>query len=136
MILKELPPNYELIKTVFPNCEERKAVFTYGENIYNPFNANITPDIEYHESIHTKQQGSNIDEWWLKYCNDKVFRLEQEIEAYGEQLAFAVKNGVRGKLYDWIKEKLAQALSGELYGNMISYQEAESRIRHYAKNIN
>jgi len=134
MIKKEFPPNYEMIKIVFPACEERKAIFSYGKYIYNPFNANLTPDVEYHESIHAKQQGDNPDVWWNRYCTDKEFRLSQEIEAYGEQLAYAVKAGVRGRMYDWIKDKLAQSLSGELYGGIISYAQAESTIRHYAKN--
>lgn len=129
----EYPPNYNEIIKVFPNLENHKPIFTYGETIYNPFKAELRPDIEHHESIHTKQQGDYPEVWWYQYLTDIQFRKEQEIEAYGEQLLFAKQAGAKGKLYDWIKEKIAQALSGELYKLDITYQEAESKIRNYVK---
>lgn len=132
-IVEEYPPNYNEIFQVFPNLEEHRPIFAYGDTIYNPFKVKVTPDLEVHESTHTKQQGNSPEIWWTKYLFDKHFRLEQEIEAYGEQLRF-IQGKVGGKLYDWVKQKMAEALSGELYGNLLTYGEAESKIRNYAKN--
>lgn len=131
------PPNYELILTTFPIAvlKKSKPIFAYGNIIYNPFNVNITKDVEIHEEVHEKQQGGNPDSWWAKYLMDKEFRLSQEIEAYGTQLAFIQKLIDSPSLANWKKEKMAEALSGELYGNLLSYGEAESKIRNYAKHL-
>ncbi len=131
-IIDGFPPNYTDIQKVFPNCEEHQAVFCYGDTIFNPFKIYMRPDLEVHEEVHSKQQGKLPDVWWYKYLNDKAFRLQQEIEAYGTQYAFAKKH-TSGKLLDWVKGKFAESLSGPLYGNLISYGEAESKIRNYAK---
>ena len=132
-ISTEYPPNINDIKKVFPNLEKHKPLFAYGDTIYNPFKAEIRPDLEHHESTHSKQQGDYPEVWWYKYLTNQQFRLEQEIEAYGEQYLFAIKAGVKGKMKDWLKEKLAQSLSGELYGNLLTYGEAESKLRNYVK---
>ena len=134
-IIESLPPNFEAIVQVFPDVEEMKAIFCFGKTIFNPFGVNVTPDLIEHEQVHSRQQGASPDQWWYNYLTDPSFRLEQEIEAYGTQLAFAKRCGVRGAMFDWLKGKLASSLSSKLYGNLISYQEAESRIRHYAKRI-
>ncbi len=129
------PPNYEIISLAFPAIEKHTPIFCYGDTIFNPFRVSITPDLEFHESIHMRQQGSDPDSWWNRYCIDKDFRYEQELEAYSNQYAFAKKKGARGKLLDWIKEKCAQSFSSDLYNFGISYGEAESKIRQYAKSI-
>jgi len=133
-ILEQNPPNIDDIKRIFPHYKNHKPVFSYGNTIYNPFKIKLTPDLERHEQVHSERQGEYPEVWWYRYLTDKEFRLEEELVAYGEQLKFAKNNGVRGKLYDWAKENMAQALSGELYGNLISYGEAESKIRNYVKN--
>lgn len=132
-ISTQFPPNYDLIRFAFPDCEKYRATFCYGDTIYNPFAVNILPDVEHHESIHSKQQGDRPDIWWNKYITDPQFRLEQEIEAYGEQYAFAKTLVKRVKMIDWLKGRLAMSLSGGLYGNLISYGEAEAKIRNYEK---
>lgn len=133
MEIKETyPPNYDQIKEYFPNLQSHQPIFAYGKVIYNPFKVNVTPDLEYHESIHSRQQGEYPDVWWYQYFTDLNFRLEAELEAYCEQYKFALDNGVTGKLKEWIREKIALALSGDLYGNLISYGEADSKLRHYA----
>lgn len=130
-ISKEFPPNYDLIKAFFPRLEDHKPTFAFGGTIYNPFGVNITPDIEAHEVIHDIQQKGDPDNWWKYYLGDPEFRLEQEIEAYGTQYLFAKQSGVRGKMLEWLKNKLAMSLSGDLYGNMCKYQYAEDKIRNF-----
>ena len=110
------------------------AVFCHGKTLYNPYNRDITPDVEIHENVHSLQQKDKPELWWKYYLNSPAFRLDQEIEAYGTQYFF-IKQHMHGKLLEWGKEKMAQALSGEKYGNLISFQEAESKIRNFAKNL-
>lgn len=131
-IKNEYPPNFNMIQMYLP-LGDSKPIFCYGDTIYNPFEQEVTKDLEIHEEVHQKQQGNNIEEWWGRYLAEPEFRLQQEIEAYGTQYAF-VKQITHGELREWLKEKMAQALSGEMYGSIISYQKAESAIRNYAKN--
>lgn len=148
-ILETLPPNWQKIKKTFPRAKDEQAVFCYGEVVHNPFGATITRDLEVHEAVHSRQQGENPDVWWDKYTSDQKFRVEQEIEAYGLQLFHLkttqiLKKDERGrevKLYlparvtNWYLEKIAQTLSGPLYGNVIDYHKAHTRIRHFIKEI-
>lgn len=133
-ILNEFPPNYKEIKAKFPNLEESKPLFAYGDTIYNPFNAVVTPDLEVHEAVHSVQQGDEPEKWWDEYLKNPQFRLEMEIQAYAAQYKY-FKDSVPAKVSRWLLERTALALSGELYGNLISYGEAESKIRNRAKSI-
>ncbi len=133
-IVIEFPPNYKEIKAKFPNLEDSKPLFAWGDKIFNPFNATVTPDLEVHEAIHRAQQGEDIEGWWKKYLADPQFRLEQEVPAYAAQYRY-FKGSVPQKVSRWLLERMAQALSGDLYGNLLSYGEAESKIRNRAKSI-
>jgi len=128
------PPNWERIKAVLNPKEEWQPIFCYGAEIYNPFNVKITPDREVHEKVHSKQQGKNPEEWWNRYLQDKSFRLEEEVAAYGTQLVFAQKY-VRGKLLDWARDKMAESLS-EHYNLNITFNEARCKIKNSAGQIN
>ena len=127
------PPNWERIKAVLNPKEEWNPIFSYGE-IYNPFNVTITPDREVHEKVHAKQQGKDPEGWWNRYLTDKKFRLEEELAAYGAQLAF-VQKYVTGKLLDWAKDKMAESLS-EHYNLDINFNEAKCKIKNSAGQIN
>lgn len=135
----EFPPNWNQIRIAFPSVEGGGAIFCYGYTIYNPFNREISADLIYHESVHARQQGSTPDVWWYRYINDINFRLDQEIEAYGEQFAFVCRHippeVSKNRIKKTFLEPMARALSGEVYGKLISYNEAESKIRRYAKSI-
>jgi hypothetical protein len=130
-VVEGYPPNYELIATALnPNDQ---AVFCYGDTIFNPGGRQLTEDVVEHERTHSAQQGSDPDGWYHRYLTDPAFRLEQEIEAYGAQYAFAKRFVKSGKLLRWALESMAKALSGEDYGSLIGYGAAESKIRTYAK---
>jgi len=133
-VKKLFPPNYQKIKEAFPDCEKQKAIFCYGEIVYNPFNAIVTRDLEIHEAVHSKQQGKEPEVWWDKYIQEPKFRLEQEIEAYGVQ-AYFIKKHFPVRVYENILGRIAQALSGELYGNIIDYHKAHSELRHFIKKV-
>lgn len=134
-ISNKFPPNWDIISATFPQAEAHKAVFCYGGTLYNPFGSTITPDLEIHEQKHSEQQGENPFEWWYKYCSDHNFRKEQEIEAYGTQVAYAVQKLGKSKLTDWLLDKCAEALSSDLYKIGLSFGEAKSKIRNYSKNV-
>ena len=128
-IKKEFPPNFKEIKQNFPTSEN--TVYCYGNIIYNPSGQEIPIDIQYHESIHSRQQLKYMspDIWWTKYIYDSNFRLTQELEAFAEQLNF-VKRSLGSKASKYCLEELAENLS-ILYNLNISYYRAHSLIRHF-----
>ena len=146
-IKEEFPPNFSEIQKYLPATEN--ATFCYGEIIYNPSKKNLNPDVIHHEEVHSKQQEqfTSPEIWWFKYLNDLEFRKEQEIEAYGSQYLFSKKHIEEAeerankegktlragmtKLLKWALESMAMALSSKEYGNLLTYGEAESKIRNY-----
>ena len=125
-IVNTPPPNYKEIQKYFPDANYEKGVlFTYGNTCYCK---SITPDLVVHEEIHTRQQ-TNPDEWWNKYFTDKQFRLEQEVEAYRNQWIYIDNNVKDRNQKARMLHKIAVDLSGSLYGNLVSYNEAISLIK-------
>lgn len=147
-IVHAFPPNFALIKAALPNANEH-VTYCYGDTIYRPDGQELPPDIEFHESIHSEQQGGEPDMWYAKYLTDPHFRLQQEIEAYGKQFAYAKQHiemmadqaagegrrllAGKNNLIRHALERMATALSGPEYGNLIEYAKAEATIRRYGR---
>lgn len=123
-ISHELPPVYdrcvELWGVSFDN-----TVWTYGDTIYCK---NMPSDnLLAHELVHVKQQTLiGADEWWMKYFADPEFRLSQEVEAYRAQYKHFPTNNREIKAR--VLVQFAQALSGEMYGKIITFGEAVKLI--------
>lgn len=129
------PPNYEEILKKFP-VKDMPVVFTYGDTLYNvPENYNVPQHLARHEFVHMKQQGEDPAGWWKKYIADDQFRLEQELEAYAVQYKF-VKETTSRKRSDHFLDVVAFDLSSDVYGRIISFQDAQTKIRNLAKQIN
>ena len=123
--IKEISEKFKLRKTV---------VFTYGNIIYNPGRGKITDDLKVHESTHMRQQAKGPwygpELWWKEYLKNPAFRLDQEVEAYRNQLIyFKSKNHDVRKVLAF-KDKLARDLSSEIYGNLVHYQTADRLIKN------
>lgn len=133
----ETPPNYIAIAKVFPNLDLDNTLFCYGDTIYNPSGKTISPDLEIHEDTHRQQQGDAPELWWEQYLTDIHFRLKQELEAYGAQYNFAckaieeIKGG--GRMKQWALDNMAHALCSPMYGSIITFGEAQSKIRNYSR---
>lgn len=135
-VVRDVPPNWTDIIQAFPIVAEAKdrVVFTFYPNIYVPGEKRLPPDVYVHETVHLKQQEAyGVEKWWDQYIYDPVFRLEQELEAYGVQLA--LYNDGRSRVFEYMKDRLAQDLSSEFYGRLISFGEAASKIRRIAKSL-
>lgn len=133
-ITNEFPPNYEVVRRVFPTCEEQRAVFTYGDTVYNPFNTTITKDLEVHEKTHSERQAvMGADNWWARYIEDVDFRGEEELLAYAHQYAFVKRNVNEPGLAEWLLDKCAEALSSRLYGLTMGSNEAKCKIKKRAR---
>lgn len=133
-IVTGYPENYEEIKAAFPAIENMATVFAYGDTLYNPTGAKIPDHLLVHEQTHTKQQAMSPDLWWRQYIADAQFRLQQEVEAYGNQYAYIseiASNRVRREFL----HTFSKTLSSEMYGSIVSYAEADRLIRTYAKGL-
>jgi hypothetical protein len=130
-ITTKFPPNYIEISTVFRNHEQYSPVFAWGDTVYNPFNADLTPDVLYHEAVHTAQQGEDIVGWYNKYLYDPEFRLSQELEAYAKQYKFVSKYIKDRELVNHLLNNYAEALSSPLYGSLVTKVEARKLIKNY-----
>jgi len=126
-IVHDLPPNYKKIQEHFPGADfDEGVVFTYGDTCY--CKRPLTPDLYVHEQVHTRQQ-KKPKKWWKKYFKSPKFRLEQETEAYQAQWEW-VKHNVRDRnVIHKVRDSIALTLSGKLYGNIISYNEALQLLR-------
>lgn len=131
---KELPPNWKLLKQTFSGIGWDKGVIvTYG-GTYHCIKE-ISDDEIIHEETHTGQQKAwGIDEWWKMYIENPVFRLDQEIEAYKNQISYLrdkmmnISRNERRFRINKYKEYFALLLSSDIYGNMIQYDRALQRI--------
>jgi len=130
------PPIWEEANKLFKlDKHDYGTVFTYGNTIYNPLGKEIPMDLYAHEEMHADQQEHNdtiAKIWWKRYIEDPEFRLEQEAEAYGRQYAFlclGTKNRDKRAHMLW---RLAQALSGPMYGSICTQSMAMRKIKEYA----
>ena len=133
-IVKSQPPNIEEIRVKFTLSD--RVVFTYGSVLWNPGGGLIPDDLMIHEETHEKQQGDDPAGWWQRYLSDKHFRLEQELEAYRNQYQYfketkCVKptGNVRQRRLNSFLHRIARDLSSQIYGEMISLEEAEALIQ-------
>jgi hypothetical protein len=102
---------------------DTETVFAYNGEIYS--DSGIYPDILVHEKVHLKQQEiMGADKWQRRYLNEPDFRLSQEIPAFQAQV-----NSIKDKNQKLDSRiKCARALSGKLYGELLSFQEAYKRL--------
>jgi hypothetical protein len=127
-ILVDFPPNYQTIKEIL-DVSDKTIVFTYGDTIYVPFKKRSIPDhVKVHESVHQKQQCGAPAVWWANYLVDKYFRLNQEVEAYRVQYRYFISKNHNLKEQREFLGKIADDLSGKMYGNIISREAAISMI--------
>lgn len=133
-ILKgQYPPNIEEIRSAFPVSKD--VVYAYGDTIFAPeIEGEVPLDVIVHEEAHQRQQAGDPETWWRRYLAEPSFRFEQETEAYAVQYLHVrrIAGDKVGKdcLFD-----LATSLSSPLYQAGVALHEAESAIRHKAKEL-
>lgn len=129
LIVSGYPPNIEAIRKAF-SLEGKSPVFAYGHFLYNPNKLPIADHLMAHEETHERQQVKfgSVELWWEKYIADAQFRLEQEQEAYMEQYRFVKRKIKDRNAVARFLHAIAVELSGMMYGNIISYDDAKQAI--------
>lgn len=125
-IIHTPPEIFPLLQKKFGVKWDQSIIITYYPNVY--CKTDISPDLVIHEGVHLKQQEEmGVENWWNLYLSDKTFRLSQELEAYRYQYQWAIENMNRQSRKQLLR-KCAKDLSGPIYGNVISYQDAYDKI--------
>lgn len=134
-IIKDYPPNYKTISDNF-DLKGQKPIFAYDGKIYNPHGDEIDADIILHEKVHIEQQKkfANSDLWWSKYIFERDFRLDQELDAYGQQYAF-IKKHLPNRISRLALADFGDILSSPMYDVNISKSQAEAMIKRKSKEV-
>lgn len=131
IVLKTYPPNIRKIREVFGELP-KGMVFCYGNIIYAPdsISGMIDPFLMKHEQTHSKQQAEiGRDKWWELYLKSTDFRISQEVSAFQNQYKEGKKYiKDRNQLSVWLV-RLARELSSDVYGNILTFQDALDAIR-------
>ncbi len=129
-IKNEKPPIWEEANAMF-EIDHSRAIYTYGDTIYNPAAIAIDELLLVHESVHSGQQEQcgGPQNWWRKYLADKNFRLDEEVEAYHAQYRAMCKRYKDGNTQTRYLHEIASHLASPLYKIGISQPEAMRRIR-------
>lgn len=120
------PPIYDTIRKSLNVNWDSGICIVYGDTCYskNP----LSPDLLVHEETHVRQQEIwGPEEWWRKWLEDKVFRLEQEVEAYKNQAEWVKANSPRNYRRFRLNQ-MAKDLSSGLYGNICDYLHAKKYV--------
>lgn len=119
------PSVYKILHDEFGVEWEDHILITIGDTIHTKDPDIVRPDLLVHEKCHEVQQREmGIKEWWKRYLEDPRFRLDQECQAYKCQAIWLKKNlNDRNKRFKFI-HSMAVDLSSEMYGKVISYNEA------------
>ncbi len=128
-VINEQPTNgiYEKAKKLW-GVDWSNVVFTYGDIIYA--RVDPTPDLMEHEKIHSRQQlRMGKDKWWERFFVDKLFRYNQEVEAYKAQYRWCVSNIPDRNRRARYLHYFAKSLSGSMYGNMCTHGDAMRVIK-------
>jgi hypothetical protein len=116
----------------FPLMEEyskkfaitKDTIFALGQDIYT--NSELTPDLLVHEMVHLeRQQIQGVKEWVYDYLESPSFRLEEEVIAYRKQIQSIKDRNYKAKVH----VQSAINLSSDLYGGIISYQDAYDLLK-------
>lgn len=123
------PPNWDKIAEKFHlDWKLDNVIVTYGDVIY--CQTELSDQKLIHETVHVKQQKDfGVDKWWQAYFDNPNFRLAQEEEAYKAEAEWIKLSHLsRDEKYRRLR-RIALDLSGKIYGNIISYDEAIKMLR-------
>lgn len=122
--------NFPLLEKVMKHfnlkpTDKDSLAFTYGDTIF--CNNQLSYHLIAHEITHVFQQlKENKDIWWSKYLKKAKFRLAQESEAYKKQ--YDILKGRDPIAAEFALTHLVEDLSGRIYGNIITPDEAYAII--------
>ena len=131
-IVHEQPPMLDAIYRAGLKPNPLTTVFTYGYTLFNPAGATISANLLAHEEVHARQQEETVggpDAWWEFYLENSDFRIQEEVEAYRAQYQHYCRQTKNIAKRARFLAYIADDLSGALYGNRMSFDQAAETIR-------
>ncbi len=126
-VIEGRPPIFEAAREVFGPVVER-AIFSWGDKIYNLSGFPLSPALKAHEAVHGERQlADGVERWWQDYLVDPRFRLIEEGIAHRAEYETAVEGGNRLQRRSALKV-IAGRLSGPMYGHMLTKEQAKRLI--------
>lgn len=133
MQIKEAkPPVWETVEKLFGVKETDPIFYTYGDTIFSPSGKMPSDDLIRHEECHRDQQRGEPEVWWNHYAIDPAWRVEQEADAFGEQLRFLRTRMKDRNALARITHQMAASLASPMYGSAIAYVDAMRKIEAFA----
>lgn len=117
-IVLSRPPNFAAIVKAFPEASRHGVIFAWGEDICNPSNVRIPPELLAHERMHGARQGTAIEAWWAAYIADPLFRYNEELLAHVAEYRVLV-DGLRNRN---TRAKLLQRTAARLIAPLYGYE--------------
>ena len=126
---------------LWPGADPNHTLIAFGDHVFIPGDS-IREDLVIHEAVHLEQQRHSYIFavfWYIWYTLSPKFRLEKELEAYGEQIIF-ILDGANRKGRKSIKEnntinkmieEVSVLMSGGMYGNVGSKEEIVLKLKKY-----
>lgn len=126
-IVYKKPPFWFITSMIF-NAKWGDVCFAWGDTIYTQ--KELPEHVIVHEKVHLQQMRHSkiIGLYWIAmYHLSSKFRLKAEIPAYRVQYKF-IKNKLNKQQAFIVLNNLAELMSSDTYGNMISFNEAKKLI--------
>ena len=135
-IIEDFPPLYDDIVEAFGLKSDNSILFSWGDRLYNPHSLVIVPQLIAHEAVHGERQGTHWDiiDWWKRYMDDRLFRLQEEIPAHRAEYEYMAANGNRAQRRGCLRV-VANRLAAPLYGRLLSRSSAEAVLRNEDERI-
>lgn len=127
-ISHEKPPHFAIMHYFF-KCDWNRTAFAFGDTVYSM--AELPDHIIEHEKVHLDQQFHSVFcawIWLVLYICSKRFRYKMELQAYRVHWEYFKINYRNTTEQSYFLSKIARDLSGKLYGNLVSYDEAIDAI--------
>lgn len=128
VVSHKIPPIYEELKSRFGIDWDKGIIIAYDNTVYckNP----VSPQKLVHEIKHLDRQNEMGNEaWWRLYLESDEFRLQEERLAYVAEAEFIKRNIKNREIKFFAIREIARSFSSEIYGNIISMEEALRILR-------
>lgn len=119
----QIPQIYPQLKEKFGVDWDRGVIIAWNGKIHSK---EIPPPQKWiHEAEHLlRQQEIGNEAWWHLYLESEQFRLEEETLACIAEANFIKRNIKNRELKNRILMDIAKVFSGEMYGGLISFNDA------------
>lgn len=127
-IIKAYPPNYVALTKAFPIKGRKGILYAWEDRIYNPSGVPVPAPLLIHEGVHCVQQTEiGVEQWWKQYIENPEFRFYEEALAHMAEWKTYQENTPEFKdRHAYLQRHLrliAQRLSSDLYGNLMTFDE-------------